>query len=581
MQEFEIEDLLGEGGFSIVYRARDTQLGRSVALKEYLPASLALRSDGKFVTARSARHAVTFQLGLNSFINEAQLLASFDHPSLVKVYRFWEENGTAYMVMPLYEGQTLMDWLREHKARAGEAWLRGLLTPLLDALELMHASHCYHRDISPDNVLLLNPSAAGEGGVFAHDDVPRPVLLDFGAARRVIGNATQALTAILKPGYAPIEQYSETTRLRQGPWTDIYALCALLYHAVTGRNPMPSVGRLLHDELVPASTAAAGRCSTTFLNAIDLGLAVKPQDRPQSVRELRALFAGVALERTVILPVLSDTLDPTQPEVAAAEAPHAGDVQLSEARTLVQVKRLDAAPVEARSRGAAWASIAVASVAAIFVGAWYFSGSPSAPTPSAPDVPAVATPSNTANAPAAEPFSVLAGLNDIVQGADSEVQVDVRADKSTLRIGREPLRLRVRSSHDGYVYLYTGGTEKSHLYLLFPNRIDPNNRIKAGVELALPRRSWNITASGPPGVNQIVVMVSRSPRDLSGTGIKLSGGEIPEFDLQDAARRWERKESGSLNPFVGAVECRGKAARFDCAQGYGARMVEVVEVAHP
>jgi hypothetical protein len=131
------------------------------------------------------------------------------------------------------------------------------------------------------------------------------------------------------------------------------------------------------------------------------------------------------------------------------------------------------------------------------------------------------------------------------------------------------------------VYLYTGGTEKSHLYLLFPNRIDPNNRIKAGVELSLPRASWNITASGPPGVNQIVVMVSRSPRDMSETGLKLSGGEIPEFDLEDAARRWARRERGSVNPFVGAVECRGKAGRFDCAQGYGARMVEVAEVSRP
>ena len=580
LQEFEIEGLVGEGGFSIVYRARDTQLGRTVALKEYLPASLARRGVGRMVTPHSARHAVTFQLGLNSFINEAQLLASFDHPSLVKVYRFWEENGTAYMVMPLYQGQTLSDCLRERNALAGEAWLRGLLAPLLDALELMHASHCYHRDIAPDNVLLLNPSASA-GGVFAHDDAPRPVLLDFGAARRVIGNATQALTSILKPGFAPIEQYSETTHLRQGPWTDVYALCALLYYAVTGRNPMPSVGRLLHDELVPATTAAAGRCSATFLRAIDLGMAVKPQDRPQSVRELRALFASVALEPTVILPVLTDTLDPTQPRVAAPEAPRAGDVQLSEARTVVQAKQLAAPPIEARDISVAWAPIVAATVAAIFVGAWYFSGSASAPAPSNPlDVPANATRPNAANAPAV-PFSVLAGLNDIVQGADSEVQVDVRADRSTLRIGREPLRLRVRSSHDGYVYLYTGGTEKSHLYLLFPNRIDPNNRIKAGVELSLPRPSWTITASGPPGVNQIVVMVSRSPRDLSGTGIKLSGGEIPEFDLQDAARRWISRESGSVNPFVGAVECRGEAGKFDCVQGYGARMVEVVEVSHP
>jgi len=413
--------------------------------------------------------------------------------------------------------------------------------------------------------LLLDPARVGAGSTLAYDDVPHPVLLDFGAARRVIGDATEALTAILKPGFAPIEQYSETKHLRQGPWTDIYALCALLYHAVTGHRPTPSVGRLVHDELVPATTAAAGRCSESFLRAIDLGLAVKPQDRPQSVRELRALFASGALEPTVMLPLLTDTLDPTQAEVAAPAAPRAVHA--------------------ARKINVAWASIAAASVAAIFVGAWYFSGSANVPAPApAPSkplaAPADATQPIAATAPPV-PFSVLAGLNDIVQGADPEVQVDARADKSTLSIGREPLRLRVRSSHDGYVYLYTGGTEKSHLYLLFPNRIDPNNRIKAGVELSLPRPSWNITASGPPGVNQIVVMVSRSPRDLSGTGIKLSGGEIPEFDLQDAARKWVHREGRSVSPFIGAVECRGQAGKFDCAQGYGAQMVEVVEVSRP
>ena len=141
------------------------------------------------------------------------------------------------------------------------------------------------------------------------------------------------------------------------------------------------------------------------------------------------------------------------------------------------------------------------------------------------------------------------------------------------------MRLRIRSSRAGYVYVYTGGTEKTHLYLLFPNRIDRNNRIEAGTELTLPRPSWNITAGGPPGVNQIVVMVSRSTRDLSGTGIKAAGGDIPEFDLDAAARRWARRDSDSVSPFVGAVECRGAAGKFTCAEGYGARMVEVVEVA--
>ena len=586
LQEFEIEELVGEGGFSIVYRARDTLLGRTVALKEYLPASLARRGAGQVVEPRSARHKVTFELGLHSFINEAHLLASFDHPSLVKVYRFWEENGTAYMVMPLYEGQTLVEWLLARNAPASEAWLRALLAPLLDALELMHGDHCYHRDIAPDNVLLLDPVKAGTGSALAHDDAPHPVLLDFGAARRVIGDATQALTAILKPGFAPVEQYSESRHTRQGPWTDIYALCALLYYAVTGHPPIVSVGRLLHDELVPATVAAGGRCSKTFLRVIDLGMAVKPQDRPQSVRELRALLDSATPMATVMLPVLpveasveSGALDPTLQWRAAPAPPPAANAQQPQARTQVYVRRPLVPPTGARDRRVAWVAAAAATGAAILVGAWYFARSGDAPAPSPrPDVATAPAPPPAAKAPVV-PFSVLAALNEIVQGADPEVQVDVRANKSTLRIGREPLRLRVRSSHAGYVYVYTGGTDKSHLYLLFPNRIDHKNRIEAGMELSLPRPSWNITAGGPPGVNQIVVMVSRSPRNLSGTGIKLAGGDIPEFDLEEAARRWVRRDSGSVSPFVGAVECHGEAGKFVCAEGYGARMVEVVETA--
>ncbi|MCW5662124.1 MAG: DUF4384 domain-containing protein [Burkholderiaceae bacterium] len=584
LQEFEIEALLGEGGFSIVYRARDTLLGRTVALKEYLPASQARRGTGLRVTPRSPRHEPTFQLGLRSFVNEAQLLASFDHPALVKVYRFWEGNGTAYMVMPLYEGQTLIEWLRARNAPAGEAWLRGLLAPLLDALELMHGNHCYHRDIAPDNVLLLDPARARAGSTLADDDAPHPVLLDFGAARRVIGDATQALTAILKPGFAPIEQYSETQHLRQGPWTDIYALCALLYHAVTGRAPIPSVGRLLHDELVPAATLAGARCSATFLRAIDLGMAVKPQDRPQSVRELRALFDGDALKPTVILPVLPleasvevEALDPTSP--SNAQQPAAAAPEPPEARTVAQVRTPSSSQTGTDGRRAPWVPIAATTAAAIVGGAWYFATPRPAPPPP-PEVAAAAAPAPGAPKTPAVPFSVLAALNDIVQGADPQVQVDVRADKPTLRIGHEPLRLRLRSSHAGYVYVYTGGTEKSHFYLLFPNRLDRNNRIEAGTELALPRPSWNITAAGPPGVNQIVVLVSRSRRDLSGSGIQEAGRDIPEFDLEDAARRWAGRESAT-SPFIGALECRAEAGRFVCPEGYGARMIEVEEVSGP
>jgi serine/threonine protein kinase len=261
--EFEITEVLGEGGFGIVYLAQDHSLERRVALKEYMPSALAARGAGLTVSVKSARHRDTFQAGMKSFINEAKLLAQFDHPSLVKVYRFWEANGTAYMVMPFYEGHTLKDKLRDLGAPPDEAFLMGLLDPLTEALAVLHGEQIFHRDIAPDNILLLGGSE-------------RPLLLDFGAARRVIGDMTQALTVILKSGYAPVEQYAEVPGMKQGPWTDVYALAAVVYYAINGKTPPPSVGRLVNDAYVPLAQSAAGRYSERFLQAIDRALKVKP-----------------------------------------------------------------------------------------------------------------------------------------------------------------------------------------------------------------------------------------------------------------------------------------------------------------
>ncbi|MCZ8076845.1 MAG: serine/threonine-protein kinase, partial [Paucibacter sp.] len=167
--EFELTSVLGEGGFGIVYLAWDHSLERRVALKEYMPAALSARLGDTQVQVKSERHRDTFEAGLKSFVNEAKLLASFDHPSLVKVYRFWEANGTAYMVMPFYEGVTLKDRLRELGEPPSEAWLMGLLAPLTEALAVIHAQNCFHRDIAPDNVILIG-------------ERQKPLLLDFGAA---------------------------------------------------------------------------------------------------------------------------------------------------------------------------------------------------------------------------------------------------------------------------------------------------------------------------------------------------------------------------------------------------------------
>jgi len=315
--DFEVTGIIGEGGFGIVYVAFDNSLHRKVALKEYMPSALANRMGDYSVAVRSDSHEQTFRAGLRSFINEARLLAQFDHPALIKVYTFWEQHGTAYMAMQLYEGRTLKDVLRE-SPRPDEAWLKSLLSPLLDALETLHAAQCYHRDIAPDNILILKNG--------------NPVLLDFGAARRIIGDMTQAVTVILKPGYAPIEQYADDATMQQGPWTDVYALSAVLHLAMTGKAPPASVARMINDPMRPLRDTVQGY-SEEFLSAVELGLSVRPEQRPQSIAEFRELL-GVS---TLAPGAGSWTMIPTSPgttRVGATTTPRTGpSTKIEPART--------------------------------------------------------------------------------------------------------------------------------------------------------------------------------------------------------------------------------------------------------
>ena len=278
--EFEIVRVLGVGGFGIVYLAHDHSLERQVALKEYMPASLAARGNGLLITVRSGSLAETYAIGLRSFVNEARLLARFDHPSLVKVYRFWEDNATAYMVMPYLQGITLRDARRAMAHAPDETWLRSVLDSMLAALEQLHREGVFHRDIAPDNILL--------------PPVGPPILLDFGAARRVISDRTQSLTAILKPSYAPIEQYADMPALRQGPWTDLYALGAVMHFMLFGAPPAPATARVLQSDIGQLEQRVVPGVSPRFLSVVAWMLGVRPLDRPQSVAALRAVLRGEA-----------------------------------------------------------------------------------------------------------------------------------------------------------------------------------------------------------------------------------------------------------------------------------------------
>lgn len=534
--EFEIAGLIGEGGFGIVYLAYDHSLHRKVALKEYMPAVLAGRSVGATVAVKSERHLETFRAGLRSFVNEARLLAQYDHPSLVKVYRFWESNGTAYMVMPFYQGITLKETLTAMNTPPDEAWLKRLLAQLLDALSIIHADHCLHRDIAPDNILILPDG--------------RPLLLDFGAARRVIGNMTQALTVILKPGYAPIEQYADDPSMRQGPWTDIYALAAVVYFAVTGHTPTASVGRIVSDSLAPLSEVAAGRYSVQFLNAIDLALAVKPEDRPQNVEELWSLLE----------------LSSSNRDQRMRGAPH----EQAAISTIAAESRSSSAP---KRRLTFYIAAFMMLLGASTVGFFLLRGQTENVTPRQTSAVSSSVPATAALVDKKQ-FDPLKALDEIFQWRDPNHAVTVSTEKAQTRIGKDPLRFRIRSARTGYVYLLMVGTNRSDFFLLFPNAVDKSNRVKAGEQLDLPRPEWKMIAEGPPGTDHFVVIVSDRPRDFTAAGLEPID-PFAEFPPQRAARLYE-EHTGSTPLFAGKAICTDVTP--DCPGSYGAAVFSIEEI---
>ena len=278
--EFEVLSLLGVGGFGMVYRAYDHSLHRTVAIKEYMPAAMAGRSQGLTMATRSSTDQQTLITGLRSFVSEARLLAQFDHPSLVKVYRFWEANNTAYMSMPLYRGVTLRQARLLLHRPPSEEWLRTVLWAILGALEYLHENNIVHRDVSPDNIFL--------------QELGPPVLLDLGAARRTISETSHRHTAILKVNYAPIEQYAGAGDMRQGPWTDLYSVAAVVHGCLCNEPPLPATFRVLRDRM-PTFTSVAKTVenhfgqtySDEFVATVEHAMAIQPQNRPQSVQAFR------------------------------------------------------------------------------------------------------------------------------------------------------------------------------------------------------------------------------------------------------------------------------------------------------
>lgn len=274
VHEYEIQRLLGGGGFGLTYLARDVHLDLRVALKEYFPAELAQRSAHGRVGpwTDDPLHHQRFEEGLTRFLEEARVLAALKHPHIVRVLRCFRAQGTAYIVMEYEAGWPLRRWAGRARPSPGTGLAR-LAPALFDALEAVHAAGFLHRDLKPDNIL-VRPCAT-------------PVLLDFGAAGRV--GVQQAGCAVASPGFSAPEQYNAPGR--QGPWTDIYGLGAVMYWLVTGRRPIEATQRLGADPQPRAeSIAPPGQHPVELLRLIDRCLDPDVRERPQSVAELRGTF---------------------------------------------------------------------------------------------------------------------------------------------------------------------------------------------------------------------------------------------------------------------------------------------------
>ena len=282
LEGYRVVALLGAGGFGITYKAVDLLLDRHVAIKEYLPSVLANRgADRKTVKPFGRQETEQFVWGLERFRSEAKTLVAFQHSNIVPVHRYFESNGTGYLVMAFQDGKSLADVI-DAVGTLSEDELLTILRPLATGLADVHAKGFLHRDIKPANIIIRRDGT--------------PVLIDFGAARQAVTRQSRGLTAIVTEGYAPYEQYE--TDSHQGPWTDIYALGAVLYHCVTGRRPPEAPKRIAAqlrkqpDPMVPAAQAAGGNYSESLLAAIDRALTVEEAKRPQSVHEFMDAVDG-------------------------------------------------------------------------------------------------------------------------------------------------------------------------------------------------------------------------------------------------------------------------------------------------
>src|SRR5574343_1283781 len=285
IDEYRIERQLSLGGFSIVYLAVDGN-GHRVAIKEYLPNSLALRGEGEVTPNIAPEHAAAFRYGMKCFFEEGRALAKLSHPNVVRVLNFFRANETVYMVMEYEEGCTLQEYIQRRQKPVSENFVRNVFTRVLNGLREVHTHKLLHLDLKPSNIYLRDDNT--------------PVLIDFGAARQTLITDQPVLKPMYTPGFASPEHYG--TRRDLGPWSDIYSVGAPMYACLAGVAPQAADQRMKKDTLTPAMLRWDGQFSDRLLEIIDWCLNLNHLYRPQSV---------FALQKALV-----ETITPPSPKAA-------------------------------------------------------------------------------------------------------------------------------------------------------------------------------------------------------------------------------------------------------------------------
>lgn len=267
LSHYQIESVLGGGGFSVVYLGSDTKNHQPVVIKEYFPNKLAKRDEGMNIVAKDETTAKYFKQGRKLFFQEASILAALNHPNIVNILGFHQAHGTIYSIMPYEKGLSLQAYLKKHGKQKSEQFLLSIFLPLLEGLKEVHAKGLLHLDIKPGNIYLRHNLS--------------PILLDFGAVHKLILSAGSRLFPVVSHGFSPPEQSRRNAKL--GPWSDLYAVGASLRACIEAKPPPPSKDRVKIKEFLPAQKAFEGEFSEQFLSAVDWAMQLEIEKRPQNV----------------------------------------------------------------------------------------------------------------------------------------------------------------------------------------------------------------------------------------------------------------------------------------------------------